>query len=108
MYAEIARRAKIVCADPGATVGDFISINQWVAGEGTTARRLKEGYENREERKRHLKEVIPNLSDRQLEYLAASHEESDKIDRAAASCAPHFTTDCLMKKVGNGARLRDF
>jgi len=106
VYAEIARRAAIVCADTSAVIGDFISIDQWVAGEGTTERRLNGGYEDIEERKRHLMETIPDLDERQLEYLAKSHQDSDAIDRRVLTCAPHFTTDCLFKMAGT--RFNDF
>jgi len=107
IYKEVARRAKIVCADLDASIGDFISINQWVAGEGATSRRrLSEGYADIEERKRDLKAAVRNLSDRQLDYLAKSHEESDKMDRAAESCAPYYHTTCLFDKIGS--RFEDF
>lgn len=101
VYTEIARRAKIVCADTTAVIGDFISIDQWAAGEGTTSRRMNEGYDNLEERKDHLMEAIPDLNERQLEYLAKSHKESDTIDEKARGCAPNFTTDCLFRMVGS-------
>jgi hypothetical protein len=101
VYAEIARRAKIVCADTTAVIGDFISIDQWAAGEGTTERRMNEGYNGLEERKNHLMEAIPDLNERQLEYLAKSHKDSDTIDEQARGCAPHFTTDCLFRMVGS-------
>jgi hypothetical protein len=106
VYEELGRRAKIVCADMDATVGDFISVNQWAAGQGTTQRRLNEGYDSPDERKRHLQETIPNLTDPQVEYLAVSHEASDKLDVRAANCAPEFTTSCLFKAMGT--RQADF
>ena len=100
VYEEVSRRAKIVCADMDASIGSFLSINQWAASVATNARRLAEGYKNIEDRKRHLVEVIPGLSDNQLAYIAASHEDSDKVAQAAASCAPSFSTSCLFQKVG--------
>lgn len=100
VYEEISRRAKIVCADMDASVGNFISINQWAASAATNERRLAQGYVDIEERKRHLREVIPDLTDGQLDYIASSHEDSDKVGRAAASCAPSYSTSCLFKKVG--------
>ena len=33
------------------------------------------------DRKRQLREVIPGLKERQLEYLAESHDRSDTIDQ---------------------------
>ena len=106
VYEEVARRAKIVCADLDASIGDFISVNQWAASGETNERRLKEGYSTRDERKRHLSEVIPDLTEQQLEVLSTNHEESDKIDQRVSACAPHYTTSCLFKTVGT--RFSDF
>jgi hypothetical protein len=108
VYHELARRAKIVCADPDAVIGDFISVNQWAAGEGATMRRRLhgEGYVSMEERKTHLREAIPDLTDRQLEYLAKSHHASDEMERRASLCAPDYTTNCLFKNVG--LRFNDY
>lgn len=107
IYLEIARRAKIVCADPDATVGDYASINQWKAGAGTTTRRrMQEGYANIEERELHLRELVPSLTDRQAKYMAASHEATDKIDKNVKNCAPNFSTSCLFKMAGT--RHSDF
>jgi hypothetical protein len=100
VYAEVARRAKIVCADMDATVGEFMSINQWAAAAPHRERRRTQGYTDRDDRKRHLKEVIPSLTDRQLDYAASSHETADKLSRSAASCAPSYSTSCLFQKVG--------
>jgi hypothetical protein len=105
VYEETARRAKIVCADMDATIGDFVSVNQWAAAAATTARRLAQSYTNKEDRKRHLMEVIPDLTDRQLEYLSSSHETQDKMALQFQSCAPAYTTTCLFQKVG--ARFTD-
>ena len=102
VYEETARRAKIVCADMDATIGDFVSVNQWAA---TTARRRAQAYIDKEDRKRHLLEIIPDLTDRQLEYLASSHETQDKMSLQYKSCAPAYTTTCLFQKVG--ARFND-
>jgi hypothetical protein len=71
VYEEVGRRAKIICADMDASIGDFISVNQWAASAATTARRRAQAYVDKEDRKRHLMEVIPDLSERQLEYLAS-------------------------------------
>jgi hypothetical protein len=100
VYEEISRRAKIVCADLDATVGDYLSINQWAATAVATERRLARGYSNVEDRKRHLKEIIPDLTDEQLDLLAASHEHNEETGRAAASCAPVYAMSCLFQKVG--------
>jgi hypothetical protein len=106
VYEEMARRAKIVCADLDASVGSFVSINQWVASAQTVSRRLEAGYADMDDRKRHLKEVVPDLTDRQLEHLASSHEHGDELDRRISTCAPDFSMNCLFKTVGT--RFNDF
>jgi hypothetical protein len=100
VYEEIARRAKIVCSDMDATIGDFLSINQWAASAATTARRRAEGFVDDEDRKRHLSEVIPELTDRQLDYIVSSHVGQDKLTYQYASCAPEYSTTCFFQKVG--------
>jgi hypothetical protein len=105
VYEETARRAKIVCSDMDATIGDFVSVNQWAASAATTARRRAQAYIDKEDRKRHLVEVIPDLTDRQLDYLSSSHETQDKMSLQYMSCAPGYTTTCLFQKVG--ARFND-
>lgn len=106
VYKEVSRRAKIACSSAGTSIGEFASTEQWRAAESTRRRRLGEGYEDVEDRKRHLRENVPGLSERQLERLAKNHEESEDIDRKVAGCAPEFTTQCLFKAVGT--RHADF
>jgi hypothetical protein len=106
VYEEVGRRAKIVCSDMDAKIGDFLSVNQWVAAASTTTRRLSDGYENLEERKLHLKEVSPDLSDRQLGRLARLHDHADELNRSAKSCAPEYTTSCFFNKIGT--RFSDY
>lgn len=103
VYEEVARRAKIVCADPDANIGDFLSVNQWVASR-TGVRKLEGSSRN--DRSRHLQEAIPHLTNRQLSYLVQNHEESEKINKQASSCAPDFTTSCFFKNIGT--RFEDF
>jgi hypothetical protein len=109
VYDEIARRAKIVCNDLDASVGDFVSINQWAeAGRAVVTRRRQLSssseedtiYASREDRERHLQESVPTLNHRQLQYLVDSHESSDAIDANVKLCAPDFSTSCLFDKVG--------
>lgn len=107
VYTEIGRRAKIVCADLDASIGDFVSVNQWTAAKATlTRRRMQEGYASIEERELHLKEVIPSLTDRQAKYMAYSHEATDKVDKNVQNCAPNFSTTCMFKMAGT--RHKDF
>jgi hypothetical protein len=43
-YVEVARRAKLVCGDTTASIGDYISVDQWVeASNATAARRRLQG-----------------------------------------------------------------
>jgi hypothetical protein len=102
VYAEVARRAKIVCGDMDATIDGFLSVNQWAASaaEAVTERRRLRGYLDKEDRKRHLLEVVPSLTDAQLNYVASGHETQERMSEQAAACAPDFTTYCLFKNVG--------
>jgi len=106
IYKEVARRAKIVCADLDASIGDFISINDWANSAEAARRRRLEGFADREDRKRHLSEVLPKLSERQLEVLTKNHEDREAIDDRVAECAPDFNMNCLFNKVGT--RFSDF
>lgn len=102
VYKEVGRRAKIVCADLDASIGDnLVSVNQWVAASTATAtRRLNEGYESFDDRKRHLKETVPGLTERQLHHLANGQVEGERTDAAIERCAPEFTTHCLFNEIG--------
>jgi hypothetical protein len=104
VYKEVARRAKIVCNDLDASVGDFISVNEWVAAANATrVRRLARDrpYQGKEHRERHLREVLPGLTDRQMDHLVSSHEMSDEMDQKVSECAPHYTMSCLFKQAGS-------
>jgi hypothetical protein len=102
VYQELGRRAKIVCADLDASIGDnLVSINQWVeASTATRNRRLSEGYQTFEDRKRHLKESVPGLTEHQLQHLANGQVEGERTDAAIKSCAPDYTTHCLFNAIG--------
>ena len=107
IYDEVARRAKLVCSDLDASVGEFVSVNQWATvARRTRARRLGEGYEDLEDRKRHLLEIVPDLNERQLEKLANNHHNDHAVDRSVEECAPNYSMGCLFDKVGT--RFRDF
>eukprot|EP00934_Nitzschia_sp_Nitz4_P000700 Nitzschia sp. Nitz4//scaffold21_size171442//127911//130441//NITZ4_002182-RA/size171442-augustus-gene-0.207-mRNA-1//-1//CDS//3329542474//700//frame0 len=102
VYEEIGRRAKIACQDLDAAVSDdLVSVNQWVAANTRTRdRRLNEGYESIEDRKRHLKEVVPELTDIQVNRMAKTHHENERQNAAVEACAPEYSTSCLFKGVG--------
>jgi hypothetical protein len=102
-YVEVARRAKLVCGDTTASIGDFISVDQWVAASNATAarRRLQgKDFESVEDRKRHLLENVPSLAEGKANKLAENHHNDAALDRRVAECAPDFTMSCLFEKVG--------
>lgn len=89
VYHEIARRAKIVCADTSASVGDYLSIDDW---------KLKE---ESKVASRHLKEEMSHLTERQLKVLERNEEiYADYNERAEACADQHYTTSCFYEQVG--------
>jgi len=104
VYIEVSRRAKIVCADTSASIGDFLSIDEWVAASSTRAnRRLHEETAEvltREERRLSLRETIPRLTDRQLEIHVTNIENRIATDEKVEACAPDYTTTCLFEAIG--------
>lgn len=101
VYEEVSRRAKIACSSAGTSIGDFVSTEQWRAAESSRRRRLSEGgFEDVEDRKRHLRENVPDLTERQLERLARNHEEHELMDENVSTCAPDYSMSCLFKAVG--------
>ena len=103
VYKELGRRAKIVCSDFDATIGDnLVSVNDWVASSmATRNRRLNEGgYDSFESRKRHLQEAVPSLSQKQIVHVANGQVEGERQDAALGRCAPEFTTQCLFDEIG--------
>ena len=104
VYTEVARRAKIVCADTTASIGDFMSIDEWVAASSTRAnRRLHESTGQpltRDERKLSLKETVPRLSESQLDMHVTNIENRLATDEKVEACAPDYTTTCLFDAIG--------
>jgi hypothetical protein len=102
VYQELGRRAKIVCSDLDASISDsLVSVNQWVeASTATRSRRLGEGYATFEDRKRHLKESVPGLTERQLQHMANGQVKGERTDAAIESCAPEYATHCLFESIG--------
>lgn len=105
VYKEIGRRAKILCNDLDASLGGgLVSFNQWEAATRASMNRRslsqqEGGYKNRGDRKRHLKEAVPDLTEEQLEFLVAGQEENEIEQAAIESCAPEYTTSCLMENL---------
>ncbi len=102
VYKEVGRRAKIVCADFDASISDgLVSVNQWVtAATSTRSRRLNNGYQDFDERKRHLSESVPALNNKQVEHLARGQVEGERQDAAIQRCAPEYATHCLFNEIG--------
>ena len=87
VYKEVARRAKIVCSDTSASIGDFISIDDWQA----KGRR----------RGRHLRETLNHLNERQLQVLERNEElYRDYKEKAERCAAEGYTTSCFYEHVG--------
>lgn len=106
IYDEVARRAQVVCGDLDASVGDFVSVNQWAEAARRTRGRRLEGYSDFDDRKRHLRETVPDLTNRQLEKLANNYHNDEEVDRRVSECAPDYTMGCLFEKVGT--RFQDY
>jgi len=96
VYYEVARRAKIVCSDTSASVGDFISIDDWKAKSEAL---VKENGERRGIR--HLREVMSHLTERQLKILESNQNIYDEYKAKAEACSnAHYSTSCLFQKIG--------
>ena len=88
VYLEVARRAKIVCADTSASIGDYISIDDWQA----SAIARTEG--------RRLREAMPHLTEAQHRLLDQNEKMYDEMHEKSEACAPDYTMNCLFKSVG--------
>mmetsp|Transcript_15965 Transcript_15965/g.24859 ORF Transcript_15965/g.24859 Transcript_15965/m.24859 type:complete len:764 (-) Transcript_15965:191-2482(-) len=105
VYEEVSRRAAIVCNDTSASVGDFMSIDEWAEAAGAARRLHKEGRmlkegDDKEVRRLMMKEELPHLHERKLGRLLMNMEVRDGIDNRVSSCAPDYTSSCLFEKVG--------
>ena len=95
VYYEVARRAKIVCSDTSASIGDFISIDDWKAKSEAL---VKENGERRGIR--HLRE-LSRLTERQLKVLENNQKIYDEYKTKAEACSNnHYSTSCLYQQVG--------
>lgn len=100
VYKEIARRAKIVCADLNASIGDFISVNTWhsIARRGVRRLNDKTGLRHtvHSRRAEYLREN-PELTEAQAQRLAETTEMTLALDEAMEkNCAPEYTSSCVM------------
>jgi len=90
VYHEVARRAKIVCSDTSATIGDFISIDDWkVKSEAL----IKAEGPN-------LRKLMSHLTERQLKVLENNQKIYDEYNAKAEACSDHYSTSCLYQQIG--------
>ena len=102
VYHEVARRAKIICADTSASIGDLMSIDDWQAAGLASRRHLQEGH-SLETRRSLLKEELPHLHERKLARMLENIEFRELQDRKIEEmCAPAYTSSCLMSVTGRG------
>lgn len=102
VYHEVARRAKIICSDTSASVGDFLSVDDWATYSAFSQRHLKEGYDM-ETRRMLLSEQLPHLHERKLNRLMSNIEFRESQDsKIEETCAPEYTSSCLMSITGRG------
>ena len=88
VYTELARRAKIVCADTSASIGDFLSIDDW----SSKSVAIIEG--------RNLRAHMPHLTEKQHRVVEYNEKSTNDIHAKTEACAPHYTTSCLFNSVG--------
>ena len=102
VYHEVARRAKIVCSDTSASIGDLISVDDWQTAGLASRRHLKEGHDL-ETRRRLLKDELPHLHERKLERLLSNIEFRELQDQKVEElCAPAYSSSCMMSVTGRG------
>ena len=95
VYKEVARRAKIVCADTTASIGDFMSIDDWKTKEESKAATRRAG------RERTLREHMGHLTEKQLDVLDHNEKLYGDYKEKAERCADEgYTTSCFYEQVG--------
>ena len=100
VYNEVSRRAKIVCSDTTASIGDFVSIDDWKTSGLASRRHLKEGH-SMETRRMLLAEELPHLHERKLAQLLENIEFRELQDEKVEElCAPSYSSSCLMGVTG--------
>jgi len=100
VYKEVGRRAKIVCSNPDAKIGDFISVNQYVAANKKSRRALIEKFEDPSHTLHHSKMMImdnhPDLTEAQAHRLAHTYHKSYEYGKAMEECAPEYSSSCRL------------
>ena len=89
MYVEVARRAKIVCADVSAKVDGYLSINEWQAKELAK----KNG--------RRLEDALSHFDEKELERIRENDRFTEGVTKQTEECAPEYSTSCLFENVGS-------
>merc|ERR1712048_1450385 len=107
VYLEVARRAKIVCADPTASFSED-SLSPVAYKEVQLARRRRRLHEvDSVEHRRHLlKEEVPHLRDGQIDRVLKNMALREEVDRKAINCAPEYNMNCLFNTIGR--RFEDY
>lgn len=101
VYKEVARRAKIVCADTAADVGfGLVSPDEYVDLQKSGTRRRLHEVEDRATRRSMLQEELPHISSRKLEKVLDNMEMRMAIDEKASTCAPEYNMNCLFNTIG--------
>jgi hypothetical protein len=111
-YQEVGRRAKIVCSNLNATVGEFISVSQYVALNKKTTRTLRVMAEDPSHTVHHSKRMImenhPDITDAQAHRLAHDLHKAVVFDKAIEEeCGHHYTMICYME-VSNKLGVTDY
>ncbi len=89
VYKEVARRAKIVCADKTAKVDGYLSIDEWNAAELA------------KKRGRRLEDALSHLDERELERVMENDRFLAEFTRQTEECAPEYSTSCLFENLGS-------
>merc|ERR1712048_889846 len=110
VYHEVARRAKIVCSDTSASIGDRISVDDWSALMSSRRRLREEKLTTEEEynkphrrleaRRELVEETLPHLEEHRTNRLLQDMEMHYQADLKVDACGPDFTTSCIMEALG--------
>jgi hypothetical protein len=107
VYKELNRRAKLMCS--GQQVADHLmTYAEWkvahTPADGGTRHLLAvhEHDETHEDTRRRLREAVPRLTEKQLEFHTKNHQANIDINKNIEKhCAKdQFSTSCLMKYTG--------
>jgi hypothetical protein len=107
VYMEVARRAKLVCADPTLSFSDdTLSPEEYVQVQSAGGRRRLHEVESRAERRELLQMEVPHLHERKLDRALDNMAMRQEIDVKASACAPEYNMNCLFDTIGK--RFEDY